>query len=337
MFKNKLMKIVGASILLFILTFSLMSGVCANNSTDSDDSIKDLTLTKFLYFEEDIEYDLDDSDNLDDFEDWDDSDYLDDFEDWDDSDYLDDFEDWDDYSNYYEWEWNGVTYFIDLDQFNLTDEELTELFTKRDALMEEIDNLDILIQEMELSRNNNTLLSISTLYDAINNITNKTEFNKLLLSLNDVNINNVNVTLIELKKLLESIKSEYPSENFTDVDYFISLLEDNLFIELEKYMNLTSERDTRLAELADLFDNYPFLMQNTKYASYLAATSKMGITSFSDSKNDSKNHSKSVSDSLNQVKTTSFAEMKTTGIPYFPLVTLIVLLGLFGFNIKRKF
>ena len=228
MFKNKLMKIVGASILLFILTFGLMSGVCANNSTDSNDSIKDLTLTKFLYFEEDIEHDLDDSDNLDDFEDWDDSDYL------------DDFEDWDDYSNYYEWEWNGVTYFIDLDQFNLTDEELTELFTKRDALMEEIDNLDILIQEMELSRNNNTLLSISTLYDAINNITNKTEFNKLLLSLNDVNINNVNVTLIELKKLLESIKSEYPSENFNDVDYFISLLEDNLFIELEKYMNLTS-------------------------------------------------------------------------------------------------
>ena len=311
MFNNKLIKMLGACILLFILSFSLVGGVSAGDSLSSGEKnkVKDSNSVKNTK----ATSNLDDEDDEDDYDDSD--------EDEDDYDYDEDSEEYS--PNYYEFEWKGNIYYIDLDEFNLTDEELTELFTKRDALMEEIDYLEALILEMELSRNNDTLLAIDNLYDAINKITNNTEFNELLLSLKDINITELNSTFNELKILLEVIKSQYPNEDFAEVDSLMATLELLINEELEKYESLTSQLSEKLAELYDLFEQYPFLRQHTKY-DYMYATaagSGAGESPSEDSKNTN----------------SASAEMKNTGVPYFSLAILLLLSGLFGFGFKRKF
>jgi len=270
------MKIVGVCILLFILSFGLSSSVYADNSVNNgnNSNVKNSTSIKAITSDDN----LNSSDNSDDSNDYLDDNssfgdyYSDDSGDyWDDgsddfNDYSDDNSSFDDYySNYYEWEWKGYIYYIDLDQFNLTDDELTELFTNRDALMEDTNNLEALIHEKWLSRSNDTLLAIDALYGSMNNITNNTEFNDLLLSLKDINITGVNVTFDELKSLLESIKLQYPDENFSEVDSLMSDLGILLNGDLEVYENSHSELDGKLAELSDLLDSYPFLKDYTKY------------------------------------------------------------------------
>lgn len=181
--------------------------VCADNSInkENNNNLKDSTIVKVSALSDDLESD-------------DDSDYGDD------SDENDDSEDYD-FPNYYEWEWKGNIYLIDLDQFDLTDEELTELFTKRDVLIEEVENLESMIETMEISRNDDILLAFDSLYDSINHITNNIEFNDLLLSLKGINITEASSTFEELKRLLGSIKEEYPDEDFTEIDYLMSNLE----------------------------------------------------------------------------------------------------------------
>ena len=237
------------------------------------------------------------------------------------------------FPNYYEFEWNGKIYHIDLNLFNLTDEELIELLTKRDVLMEEIDNLESLIQEMELSRNNDILLAIDDLYDSMNNIINNTDFNDLLLSLKDINITELNSTFNDLKILLESIKSDLPDEDFTEIDFLMDNLETLLNDELEKYENLTLELNEKLAELFDLFAKYPFLSEHTKYDSLFITScavsgGKYPLDTLCSVPEDGGHD---VGDGLNKAKT--LAKMKDTGIQY---LSLLLLLGLFGFSIKKK-
>lgn len=358
------MKIIGAGILLFILSFGLISSVSAENSVNSvnKNNTKDSTLAKALTLAaDDSDIDDDFDDDLDDELD-DDSDGADDYDD--DSDIDDDVNDEEDdnycvycegecdncdlcLSNeefYKEFEWKGNSYYIDLDQFNLTDEELTDLFTKRDSLIEEVEDLEARIEAMELSRNNDTLLAIDALYDYINNFRNDTEFNdfllslkfnELLLSLKDINITELNSTFNELKLLLESIKTEYPDDDFTEIDYLMDSIETLLNEELESYENLTSELDEKLAELFELFDKYPFLRDHTKYATdfeHIVYCNEDGgeyVGGYKGLGNGSKSFNK-VSARLKKV------EMKKTGIPYFSLVILILIM-LFGFNIKRRF
>ena len=168
-------------------------------------------------------------------------------------------------SNYYEFEWNGNIYNINLDQFNLTDEELTELLTKRNLSMEEIDNLEALIQKMGLSRSDDILLAIDNLFDSMGSIVDNADFNDLLLSLKDININLLSSTFNDLKIMLESIKSEYLDEDFSEVDYLMDNLETLLNKELERYGNLSSQLTEELADLFEFFDKYPFLRDHTKY------------------------------------------------------------------------
>lgn len=131
------------------------------------------------------------------------------------------------------------------------------------------------INEMELSRNSDILSNIDKLYDSMNNILNDTEFNDLLISLKDIHISEVNSTFNNFKILLESIKTQYIHEDFTQIAYFMNTLELLLNEELDRYENLTSELDIKLAELYELFEKYPFLVQNTKYA-YATSASGYG-------------------------------------------------------------
>lgn len=296
MLKENSLKIVVACLFIFILSFSFINVVSAN---DGDD---------------DFFHNVDDDNYMDDMDD----DELDDDNDFDD-DYSD--EDVDEGPSYYEWEWKGNIYYIDL-EFNLTDEELTELFTKRDALIEEIEDLELKIGEMELSRNQDILAAVDDLYYAINNITNNTEFNDLLLSLKDIHISEVNSTFNDLKTLLESIKLEYPDEDFTEIDFLMDTLETLLNEELERYENLNLELNEKLDELFELFEKYPFLTQYTKYSPDVSNTGFAGVGAVygHDSKEDN----------------ISAVEMKNSGMPYFSLAILMLILGLFGFD-KRKF
>ena len=310
MFNKKLAKIFMVCIFLFIISFGLSSSVYAEDSLNNEnqDNINEVnSIEIFSVYNDPDAYD-DSDDDSDDYDDYDDN-------------YDEDDEDLEDYFNYYEFEWKGNIYFIDLDQFNLTDEELTELFTKRDALMEEIDDLEFLIQEMETSRNNDTLLAIDTLYDSINNIINNTEFNDLLLSLKDINITELNSTFNELKELLESIKINYLSEDFTEIDLLMDDLETLINEDLERYENLSSQLNEKLAELFKLFEEYPFLMDHTKYAYHVPTIGDVdGVPD----------------DSYEKFKKVS-AKMKNTGIPYFSLAILVLIFGLSIFNIKRRF
>ena len=336
MFNKKLIKIVVVCVLLFIISFSLVSGAYADDSVNGSEKSKvkgpipiKFTSTDLDDDDEDDDFNAFDDDSGDDEgDDEDDSDDSDD-ENSDDSDDEDSDDSDDDSPNYREFEWKGNIYYIDLDQFNLTDEELIELFTKRDALMEEIDNLEFLIHEMELSRNNDTLLAIDNLYDAINNITNNTEFNDLLLSLKDINIIELNSTFNELKTLLELIKAENPNEDFTEVDSLMAALEALINEDLLKYETLNAQLREKLAELYELFDKYPFLRQHTKYLySIISDISYAGSGKVLEG--DGPEKDSNITSSIN-----ASAEMKNTGIPYFSLVTLLLLLGLIGY--KRKF
>ncbi|KZX12082.1 hypothetical protein [Methanobrevibacter curvatus] len=356
MFKNKLFML-NVCILIFILSFSLLSGVYADNFINNEDNsnVKSLLSAQSVIFDnpnnlndydgvnsdnyfyayaygdddEDEDYDTDEDEDYDTDEDEDydtdeDEDYdTDEDEDYDtdeDEDYDGDGDDEDDSPNYYEWIWKGETYYISLDEFSLTDEELTELFTKRDKLMEEIENLQSKIYEMDLSRNQDLILIIDELYNSINIISNNTEFNELLLNLKNISLNDTKSTFNELKILLGSIKEDYPTENFTKIDDLISTIELMLNEEYLKYENLTQELAEKLEELYELFDEYPFLIQNTKYAAVdktLGAYAKFEKVSYTSNNN-------------------TLAEMKTTGLPHFQLVLLVLLLSLLGANIRRK-
>ncbi len=267
--------------------------------------------------EEDLEDDWDEEDNdLNDFDnDWDE-------EDGDSDDFDDDSEEEnEEIHNYYQWEWNGTTYFIDLNEFNLTDEELTELFTKWDNLREEIVNLESIIEKMELFRNEDILLAIDELYENINKITNNTEFNDLLLSLKNINIIESNSTFNDLKMILESIKEEYPDENFSEIDLLMDNLETLLNEELEIYENLTLELKEKLAELTELYEKYPFLNSEENYLAPIAS-----VFAFSDSAFE-KNQKE------NQINN-AHATMKETCIPF--LFILLILLSVFGFSFYKK-
>jgi len=220
-----------------------------------------------------------------------------------------------------QFEWNGTSYTIDLNQFNLTDEELTELFTKRDLLREEIANLQEKIEKMELSRNEDILLAIDELHQAINKITNNAEFNELLLSLKEINITEINSTFNELKKILETIKGEYPDEDFTEIDSLMENLETLLNEEFETYEKLTFELKEKLSELDELYEKYPFLNEYLNKSIFDDGSqfiTKVG--GYGDSKDSNK----------------VLAGMKITGIPLFYLV-LLILLSLIGLSVRRKF
>ncbi|MCL2157233.1 MAG: hypothetical protein FWH54_04340 [Methanobrevibacter sp.] len=340
MFNNRLMKILGACLFLFIICFSLTSYAYAGEvGIDKDmrdeKSLNEVNqvraLSTVLYVGDDLDdpdYDLDDSDDDSDYDDLDDYDDDYDLDDYDlDYDDLDDSDLDDDEFPYYRWEWNGVTYYIDLDEFNLTDEELTELFTQRDDIREKIAALKEIIEKMEVSRNEDILLAIDELYEAINEITNNSEFNDLLVTLKDINITELNSSFNDLKKLLESIKEEYPDEDFTEIDLLVDNLESLINEELELYENLNLELKDNLAELEELYEKYPFLDQQIIYD--IGCGGPVHALE-PDSKNKKVSSKKTSEVSL--VK-------KNTGIPFFSLA-LLFLLSLFslsGLNLKRKF
>ncbi|MGL6298986.1 MAG: hypothetical protein ACRC1M_07465 [Methanobacteriaceae archaeon] len=285
-------------------------------------------------------YNYEDEDYWD--EEYDDEEYYDgeDEEYWDDDEYIDDdyYDEEEDNYNYYEWVWKGEIYYIDLDEFNLTDDELTELFTKRDILMEEIENLEFRIAEMEKSRNSDILLTIDELVSSMDNIPHNTEFSDLALSLKNISISEINSTFNDLKTLLLSLKAQNPHENFTEIDIIMDKLEIMLNTELETYENLSSELREKKAELYELFEKYPFLAQNTKYIMYNYASSRYGNSkSAGDSDNSQKTANKNnIPNNIDNIDKAS-ATMAKTGIPYFPLAIIMLLCGLFGFNIRRIF
>lgn len=370
MLNNKLVKIMGFCLFLFIICFSLISCAYADDLGKDKELTEEKSLVSQVRILNTLTDGHDDDLNDDDFDDGD-YDFGDDEfdeDDWDDDELDEDDSELDDDSDeedvdedtycsycggecdncdfclsqedfYKEFNWKGNSYYIDLGQFNLTEEELTELFTKRDYLIEEIEKLERMIEAMELSRNNDTLLAINALYDYINNLTNNTEFNdfllslkfnELLLSLKNINITELNSTFNELKMLLESIKGEYPDEDFTEIDLLMANLEILLNEELEIYENSTSELEEKLAELFELFDKYPFLKDHTKYSIYYddivdgVSNSVKYAGGYKDLETGS--------ESSNKV----LAGMKNTGIPYFSLVILLLVM-IFGFNIKRRF
>ena len=280
----ELMKKIGISLFLFIICFSIISSAYAEDLVKDKnisnkknlDSVNSVPTSNAVL--DDNEYDGDDNDT-------DDGDYLDDDNniDYDDDCYCDEDCNKEDCNclchddlvvdekplDYYQWEWKGVIHYIDLNEFNLTDEELTELFTKRDEIREEIANLQANIEKIELSRSDDILLAIDELYEAINKITNNTEFNDLLLTLKDINISHVNSTFEELKRIFESIKEDNPDEDFTEIDSLMDNLESMLTEELEKYENLTLELKDNYAKLGELFEKYPFLVQQVVFTNKL--------------------------------------------------------------------
>ena len=312
MFNNKFMKILGSCLFLFILCFSLSSyafageiGIDKVSGEKSSGSVNPAPVAIT---------DLDDDDEDDD-------------DDVDDSDEDDDDSDEEEYEPLcYHWDWKEFNYCIPI-EFNLTDDELTELFTKRDVLREEIANLRLIIEKMQLSRNEDILLTIDELFVAINKITNNSEFNELLLSLKEINITELNSSFNDLKSLLESIKEEYPDEDFTEIDLLMEKLESLINEELESYENLTFELKDKIVELFELYEKYPFLGQDVFKSVcgdhvWLHADSKFVASGYGGSENDKNNN---VS-----------ASMKNTGMPFFALV-LLILFSFIGLNFKRKF
>jgi len=328
--------------LCFFFCFAFVNSVVAGDSTnininDNNDLKLHNTVVKGV---NSLNYDDDDDD--DDYWDDDDEDEDDDYWDDDEEDEDEDDEDYDDYDdedeedNYYEFIWKNETYYIDLNQFNLTDDELTELFIKRDALMEEIDILESKMFEMENSRNNDTLALIDEFFSYLDSFKNNLtivnnnnsyyagngsenssilEFINLLSSLKDMDINDVNSSFEELKSLLILIKAEYPNENFTEIDNYMVVLGESLEKELEEYEKLKEELELKLEELYELFDKYPFLMQHTKYDNPYDTGAAGG-----------------------EYKTPNnvSAKMKNTGVSYYPLIILVLIIfTLFGL-MKRK-
>ena len=324
------MKKIGSCLFLFILCFGLIS--CAHacdlgiDSADDDENFGSVISARNLNLGLDDDSDDDDEEDGDDFDDDNDNDEED-----------EEYEDYEDYEPIcHHWEWKEIYYCIPL-EFNLTDEELTELFTKRDVLREEIANHRSLIEKMELSRSDDILLIIDDLFEAINKITNNTEFNDLLLSLKDINITELTSSFNDLKKLLESIKEEYPDEDFTEIDSLMTQFEILLDMELDEYESLVSKLKDKIVELYELYEKYPFLGQDIfrsvctdNIKNVLLATAydddydSVILAESSENSEDSKN--------LNR----GSVEMKSTGMPYFHLV-LLFLFSLIGLNLKRKF
>ena len=339
MFNNNLIKITGSFLFLIILCFGLASCVYAEDLgmdkvSGEKSSIIEFRTLKIISDDDDIDDD-DDSDDLDE----DDSDDLDDEfcencqgpcefgEDCINQEYS---------PKYYHFEWKGVLYYIDLEEFNLTDDELTELFTKRDDLREKIANLTEMIEKMELSRSDHILLAIDELYEVINKIMDNSEFNDLLLSLKNCNISDVNSIFHDLKKLLESIKDDFPDEDFSEIDLLMANLEIMLNEELGLYENLTLELKDNYALLGELLEKYPFLGQQiVLYSDIARATGAPVSFAGADEKNaegaEVKNK-KVDSENNNEM----LLEMKKTGIPFFS-VALLLLLSLIGLTVKRRF
>ena len=355
MFNKKLLKKTGSYLFLFLLCFGLISGAYADDLGTDKNMIKEKNLKNdsSVRYLNTVSDDNDDSDDVDD-----DSDDIDDENDDSDDDSIVEEE----ISNYYVWEWKEVKYYIDTNEFNLTDEELTELFTKRDDLREEIANLKLKIENIELTRNENILLAIDELYEAINKVTSNSQFNDKLLSIKDINITDVNSTFNELKSILESIKEEYPDEDFTEIDLSMDNLESLLNEELETYENLTSELKNNFAELGELFEEYPFLVQQVVFINDHIYDNTSGNISrvlgsdvpdddYEEDYEDEEVDLQEEIDGSEDIEVDSiekkvvsknhqkiFAEMKNTGIPNF-FVTLLILLSLFSLlrsNVKKK-
>lgn len=225
MFNIKLVRNIIYCLFVLFLILGATNLVSANDS-DSE-NYYDFYDNSENYYVDDDDDDVDDNYIDESFNDDLNDDYIDDYVDNDvDDTYIDD--NFDEYNNYYKWEWNNKTYFINLTEFNLKNEQVPELFTKHDQLLSEIETFQIEISSIKTSRNTDSMQIIDNLFEAINLVGNFTDFNDLLLSIKKFNISENSSYINNLKSLLTEIKTDNPDENFTTIDELMTNLENAL-------------------------------------------------------------------------------------------------------------